>query len=275
MKYPTFSIITPSYNQENFIEETMKSILDQKGNFKIQYIVADGKSTDGSAAIIKQYADKVANGTYPIQCKGVTMQWWSKKDTGQSDAINQGFKLANGDYIAYLNSDDTYLPGALEEVRLAFEKHPDAGGVYSDFVEVDEHGKELKQQKISEFDLSYEINGNIIPQPAMFMRRSAQQDIGYFNEDYHYAMDYDMWVRLGKKYPIYHVPSVWATFRIHGASKTVSLAKKFWKEEREISRSNGGKFFSRMYVHHMYTNHPYITGVFIRIGRLFRKGANK
>lgn len=275
MKYPTFSIITPSYNQEDFIEETMKSILDQQGSFKIQYIVADGKSTDRSAAIIKRYADQIKKGTYPIKCKGITIQWWSKKDTGQSDAINQGFRIANGDYIAYLNSDDTYLPGALEEVREAFEKYPDAGGVYSDFIEVDEHGKKLKYQVIPEFDLTYEIDGNIIPQPAMFMRRSAQVAIGYFNEDYHYAMDYDMWVRLGKKYPIYRIASVWATFRIHGASKTVSQAKNFWKEERQISRSNGGRFFSRAYVHHMYTNHPYITGIFIRIGRIFNGRKSK
>ncbi len=268
MKYPTFSIVTPSYNQAQFIEETITSILDQAGDFKMEYIVADAGSKDGSVEIIKRYAAMVESGTYPLHCRGITMQWWSKKDKGQSDAINKGLKLATGDFVAYLNSDDTYLPGALEGARKAFAELPDAGGVYSDFIEVDEHGNELNYHKIPDFDLDYEIDGNIIPQPTMFMRRPAQQQVGYFNEAYHYAMDYDMWVRLGKKYPIYHRSEVWATFRLHGDSKTVSQARKFWKEEREISRSNGGRFFSRMYVHTMYTRHPKLTGIFIRASRL-------
>ena len=269
MQSTTFTIVTPSWNQSDYIGKTIESVLGQKGDFMIQYIIADGGSDDGSVEVIKKYAAELKAKRYPVACRGVTLQWWSKKDKGQSDAINQGLKIANGDFVAYLNSDDVYFPGALEQVRLAFEKHKDAGGVYSDFVDIDERGEVITKHKIPDFDIDFEIDGNIIPQPAMFMRRSAQQEIGYFNETYHYAMDYDMWVRLGRKYPIHHINAVWAGFRLHGESKTVSQAKNFWREEREISRKNGGRYFSRLYIHHMYTLYPRATGVFIRLSRLF------
>ena len=120
MSYPTYSIVTPSYNQAQFLERTILSVISQKGDFAIEYIIMDGGSTDGSIEIIKKYASQILDKTYPIRCKAVTLFRKSEKDKGQSDAINKGLRMATGDVVAWLNSDDTYRPGAFQHVAHAF-----------------------------------------------------------------------------------------------------------------------------------------------------------
>ncbi|HVE80878.1 MAG TPA: glycosyltransferase family 2 protein [Candidatus Dormibacteraeota bacterium] len=269
-KTVTFSIVTPSFNQADFLERTMNSVLGQEGNFKIEYIVADGGSTDRSAQIMKDYADRVKKGTYPLKCKGAKVIWWSRKDKGQSDAINKGWRKVTGDYVAYLNSDDLYTPGALEEARLAFEENPQADMVYSNWVDIDENDKVIEKHEVIPFDLDFEINtGNLIPQPTVFIKKHVLDEVGLLNPEYHYAMDYDLWVRIGQKFNILYIDAWWAAFRLHDSSKTVSLADKFWKEERAISRKYGGKFFSRLYFSHLRRNKPYI---FEPIAKFYRAG---
>jgi glycosyltransferase involved in cell wall biosynthesis len=273
-KIPTFSIVTPSFNQGKFIEQTITSILGQAGTFNLEYIVADGGSTDNSVDIIKKYAQLVKNGKLPVKCKGVTMEWWSHKDNGQSDAINQGWEKVTGDYVAYLNSDDMYLPGALEEARKAFAKYPKAGAVYSSWIDVDEKGREVeKHTGVIPFDLDFQINtGNILPQPATFIRKSALDDIGLLNPKYHYAMDYDLWTRLGQKYLIQFVGNdhYWAEFRFHEDSKTITVIDKFWPEVREISRVNGGKFFSHLLILHWAEKAPWVFKPLFKVRRALR-----
>lgn len=261
-KIPTFSIVTPSYNQGDFIERTIKSILSQAGDFKVEYIVADGGSTDDSTKIIKKYADQVASGKYPSKCQGLKMEWWSHPDKGQSDAINQGWQKVTGDYVAYLNSDDMYLPGAFAGAAQAFEKHPQAGAVYSSQIDVDESDKEIERHiGFIPFDLDFQVNvGNIMPQPATFIRRQVLDKVGLLNPKYHYAMDYDLWTRIGQEFPIEFVGNhvYWAAFRLHKDSKTVTVIEKFWPEVREISRQNGGKVFSKLYWLHLRDQAPWL-----------------
>jgi len=270
IKSAVFSIITPSYNQANFIEETIKSVLDQAGDFSIQYIVADGGSTDGSIDIIKKYARLITDGQYPLKNNGVDFSWWSHLDNGQSDAINQGFRKAKGDYVAWINSDDTYTQGAFREALEAFRANPKAGLIYASMQEVDEKGKLIRLQVPQPFDVRRQIReGNFVPQPSTFMRRRALLDVGLLNPKYHYAMDYDLWIRIGKKYEGVFVDGVWSKFRFHPNSKTVSLEKKFWKEVSAISRSHGGKFASPLLKNHYLARYPRLLANLNRIGRAY------
>src|ERR1035437_5829495 len=138
-KYPLVSIITPSYNQAQFLEKTILSVLSQ--NYpNIEYIIIDGGSTDNSADIIRKYENKISF-------------WISEKDKGQSDAINKGWKRAKGKYCSYLNSDDELVPGAVSKIVEAFEKNQDAGVVYGDYTFIDENEKEISRERGRQTDL--------------------------------------------------------------------------------------------------------------------------
>ena len=126
----TITIVTPSYNQGQFIEQTIKSVLSQAGNFYIDYIIADGGSTDQSVSIIKKYNELIKNNQYPIKCLGIKFTWWTKPDAGQANAINNGFQIASGSILAWLNSDDYYEPGAIEYIVNKLRNNPDVDMVY-------------------------------------------------------------------------------------------------------------------------------------------------
>ncbi|NMD27205.1 MAG: glycosyltransferase, partial [Chloroflexi bacterium] len=153
------SIITPSYNQAAFLEQTLRSVLEQDYP-NIEYWVIDGGSTDGSVDIIKRYAPKLAG-------------WVSEADDGQADAINKGFARARGEYIAWLNSDDLYYPGALSEAVRALEANPAAPFVFSDVESIDETGKAFNRMHYGDWGLADLMRFRIIGQPGVFMRRSA------------------------------------------------------------------------------------------------------
>ena len=257
MKYD-FTIVTPSFNQADFIEETIKSVISQKGDFSIEYIIADGGSTDGSVDIISRYEHLIKKNNFKKKCKEISIVWWSRKDRGQSDALNKGFKKAQGRYVAWLNSDDTYLDGALDNALDAFSNNPDAVLVYGNFFEIDSDGKRLRRiYSGRDFSINKLVNwGNVVGQPAAFFTNSALTEAGYLNPEYHYAMDYDLWIKLGKIGSAKKIDKDLANFRLHGESKTVSLSDKFWKEERRIALNHGGKFFSEMLLMHYKSKYP-------------------
>jgi glycosyltransferase involved in cell wall biosynthesis len=268
---PTFSIVTPSYNQARFIEETIESVISQKGDFYIQYIIGDAGSKDGSVDIIKRYDKLVKSKGFKPNCLGVTIEWWSKKDKGQSDAINKGFKKATGEYLAWLNSDDVYYPGAMAAALKEFDKDKNLGLVYTDFEDIDAESKHLENRHADPFDLERIVHvGNMVPQPASFMLREAAKSVGFLNEKYHYAMDYDLWIRIGQKYTVKKTKGCWAKFRLHDESKTVSLEKKFWKEVWEISRKNGADITSPIFINHYFSVSPFLMTTINRIGRIYR-----
>jgi glycosyltransferase involved in cell wall biosynthesis len=248
-KQPLVSIITPSFDQAEYIEATIKSILSQDYP-NIEHIVVDGGSTDGTLDILEKYPHLI---------------WTSEPDSGQSDAINKGFRKAKGEITAWLNSDDVYLPGAIKEAVSALQKHPEAGMVYSNFYEIDGKGKRIRGIKPPKFTLDEEINrGNCIPQQTVFMQMKALREVDFLNEKYHYAMDYDLWIKLWKKYPVIYEDAYWAEFRMHGTSKTVSQTERFWPEVREISRKYGGKFFSEVWVMHHSEQRPWLKVLYIK-----------
>lgn len=216
------SVITPSYNQGQFLAETIESVIRQEGDFSIDYLIIDGGSSDDSLAIIKHYDTLLQNGEWPIACRGITYRWISERDNGQTDALMKGFRLAQGDIFAWLNSDDTYLPGTLETVAGVFRVHADTGLLYGDAHYCDTAGAVIGRYRTEEFDLDRLASANIVCQPAAFFRRQAFTAVGGLDVTLHFAMDYDLWIRIGRRFSCHHIPRMLATYRLHETSKTIS-----------------------------------------------------
>lgn len=213
--WPKVSIVTPSYNQARFIEETIRSVLLQ-GYPDLEYIIVDGGSIDGSVDIIKKYEKWLA-------------YWVSEPDKGQSDAINKGWRLAKGDVLAYLNSDDIYMPGAVQTVAAFLSQNPDIAMVYGECNIIDEHSRLKRRFKTADFSIDNVLCGepNVIPQPSAFVRRTTIDKVGLLDIDMDMAMDLDLWVRIGLKHSIVHIPEVLAGARFYRGAKTLSSISPF------------------------------------------------
>jgi glycosyltransferase involved in cell wall biosynthesis len=204
---PRVSIVTPSYNQGHFIEETIRSVLLQ-GYPDLEYIIIDGGSSDSTTAIIRKYEDWL---TY----------WVSEPDEGQTEAIKKGWSLATGEVVAYINADDAYLPGAVAVAADAFRARPDAGMVYGTAVIVDDSGRELRPWRAQPFDVRRMLTrGSIVPQPATFFSAAALEEVGSLDERWNMIMDYELAIRMGTRYPAISVSESLARFRDHGKSKS-------------------------------------------------------
>lgn len=217
----TFSIVTPSYNQGVFLAETIESVISQEGDFHIDYIIIDGGSTDNSVEIIKHYNELLKKKEWPVKCQGITFRWVSEQDKGQTDALAKGFRMANGEIFAWLNSDDTYLPGALQAATSFFHSNPGVGLMYGDASYCDTTGTVIGRYRTDSFDLGRLAYANIICQPAAFFLREAFEEVNGLDETLHFVMDYDLWVRIGRRFPGRHVPQLLATYRLHETSKTM------------------------------------------------------
>jgi glycosyltransferase involved in cell wall biosynthesis len=222
LNQPIISIITPSYNQGAFLAETIESVIGQQGEFFIDYIVVDGGSDDNSVNTIKKYGSLLKTGQWPITCRGITFRWLSEKDNGQTDALMKGFRMVQGELLAWLNSDDTYLPGALQSAVDFFRAEPDAALVYGDARYTDAAGSVISNYRTADFDLVKLASANIICQPAAFFRRAAFEAVGGLDETLHFAMDYDLWIRLGRRFSCHHIHQLLANYRLHETSKTIN-----------------------------------------------------
>ncbi len=220
--YFTITAITPSYNQGQFIENTILSILSQAGDFYIDYIIIDGGSTDGTIDIIKKYELLLNNGLWPIKCMGISYRWVSEKDKGQADAINKGFRMSRGDIIAWLNSDDTYAPGALDLISNHFNDNSDSTIVYGKGYYIDSEGNTIGQYPTSPFSNDELPIFNFICQPSVFFRRKAFERIGGVDVSLQYVMDYDLWIRMSKNMTFEYLPEFLSNYRIHNDAKTIS-----------------------------------------------------
>lgn len=233
-KYPLISIITPSFNQGQFLPETIESVLSQEGDFTIDYIIVDGGSTDNSVAVIRQYEALLQQGEWPVKCRGINYCWVSEKDKGQTDALLKGFRLAKGELFAWLNSDDTYLQGALQTVAGFFRDNPDTGLLYGDASYCDTEGAIIGSYRTEEFEYDKLAWFNFICQPATFFRKEAFKAVGGLDESLHFAMDFDLWIRIGKRFPCSYLPGVLATYRLHETSKTIRAETLFANSEEAL-----------------------------------------
>ena len=225
------SIITPSFNQAPYIEATMQSVFSQD-HPRIEYMIVDGGSKDRTVEIIKKHEQKLA--------------WWvSEKDKGQTDAINKGFARASGEILAWINSDDTYEPGAVSAAVKYLQEHPEVGMVYGDCNFINESGRVIGKFNSAQTNYRLLRQGYAhIPQQTMFFRADLWKQVGPLDPSFYFAMDYDLWTRIAAKTEIKYIPQTWANFRLHTSGKTIIADDRCWPEMIRVHYRDGGSFFS-------------------------------
>ncbi len=204
---PVVSIVSPSLNQGAYIEDTIRSVLAQDYP-RIEYVVMDGGSTDGSRAVLERYEGRI--------------RWVSGPDGGQAAAINQGLRASTGEVLAWLNCDDTYEPGAVSAAVQYLRDHPEVTLVYGDATQTDAQGTEIGPfAQVEPFELDRLVHqGDFVVQPAAFFRREAFLAVGGLDESLHWAMDYDLWLKIGRRFPVAYLPRRLARCRWTGENKT-------------------------------------------------------
>jgi glycosyltransferase involved in cell wall biosynthesis len=211
---PLVSIVTPTYNQADFLRDTLESVLDQDYE-QIEYQVIDDGSTDTTPDILAEYSNRLNVERH--------------ENCGQTPTINKGWERAQGDILTWLNSDDTFLPGAVAKAVDYLEAHPAVGIVFGDTLFTRPDGEPIERSKGRKgFDyLNFVLCcENPIPQPSAFIRRSVIEDIGLLDTSYYYFMDWDFWLRAGIRHKIAYLPELLSTYRLHKESKTVAQAAR-------------------------------------------------
>ena len=220
------AIVTPTYNMAPFLRDAIDSVLAQD-HPHIDYVVVDGGSTDGTVELLRSYGDR--------------LRWVSEPDRGQAHAVNKGLAATEGEVFAFLNADDTYLPGAVGEAVAALARRPEAAGVYGRAWYVDRDGRRLGEFPTEEFSHARLAETCFICQPATFVRRSAVEALGGFDEDLFYALDYDLWIRMSHAgLELAVVDAAWAAARMHAGSKTLRARARVHREVVALVKSHYG-----------------------------------
>jgi len=222
--WPRLSLVTPTLNQAQFLEDTLLSVLNQ-GYPDLEYWVFDGGSTDGTQEILRRRGDRLAG-------------WESGPDRGQSDAVNKGWQRSTGKYLWWLNGDDMLAPGALAVAARFLEENPQIDLVFGDLLRIDEQGRAVEVHRVPPFGLTgYILGGHHVSQAGALMRREVLDRVGTLDVDLHYLMDTDYWHRLalaGGR--IAHIPQVLALFRVHAESKTQAGSAQSTQERYLVNR---------------------------------------
>lgn len=221
------SIVTPSFNQGKFIERTLQSVASQSGA-EIEHVVFDGGSTDNTVEILKRFSPPA--------------RWISKKDRGQTDAVNQGIRATDGEIIGWLNSDDIYYPGAIARVVAFFEDHPEIDLVYgmADHIDTEDRAYEPYATEPWNYDRLKELC--FICQPALFFRRRVVEKFGLLDESLNYCMDYEYWLRLGKQGARFaYIEEKLAGSRMYAENKTMGAKVQVCKEINDVIKKYFGK----------------------------------
>ncbi len=239
------SIVTPSYNQGDYIEETIRSVLSQAGDCEIEYWIMDGGSSDQTMDICRKYEGR--------------LHFVSEPDKGQVDALNKGFSRATGDILGWLNSDDLYEEGAISCVVESFRREK-FKWCFGNCRNIDENGRQIrkfvtryKNYNSRHYSRTKLLTKDFIPQPAVFISRAAFENVGLLNPEYNYAMDYDYWLRLADRFPPRYINRYLASFRWHQKSKSKSHFRKAAMEAYGIAKKHalpGSEFLIfRHFVH--------------------------
>jgi glycosyltransferase involved in cell wall biosynthesis len=225
---PRISVITPSFNQGQYLEETIRSVLLQ-GYPNLEFIIQDGASSDDSVAILRKYAPFLDH-------------WASEPDRGQSDALNQGFRRATGDLMGWLNSDDVLLPGALQAIATAAGRDRQAGVYVGGGEFINARGKKLSEWRNTVEQINHPLDWrrNQFFQPSAYFRRTVWEAVGPLDVSLHYAMDVDLWVRAARQFHFCLVPGSLSRYRLHTGSKSVRRQAEMDGEFALVQARNGG-----------------------------------
>lgn len=234
---PLVSIITPSFNQGRFIRETIESVLSQDYP-KLEYLVMDGGSTDETLEILRSYDARLT--------------WRSGPDGGQAEAVNTGIRLAQGQILGWLNSDDTYLPGAVSAAVSYLTAYPDTAMVYGDAHYIDEQNRVIGVYPTEDFDQHRLAKACFICQPAAFFRRSAVETVGGLDPGLQYCMDYELWIRLGRRFRIDRIPHTLANTRQYPQTKTWAQRDRLFEELSGVTQRSFGYTSRHWRIWHAY-----------------------
>lgn len=237
---PLVSVITPTWNMGDRLARCIASIRSQT-HPNIEHIIVDGGSSDGTVDLLRS-------------TDGI--KWVSESDSGQSDAINKGFRMAEGDILGWLNADDELTPAALERVVRAAQRNPRAGLFYGDIEVFDASSSRRVPPDSTDFTFTAMWRGNTISQPGTFWTRAAHETVGPIDEDFRLTMDYELWLRFAKAGIIAeYIPHVQARFEIHDASKTGTAGMlAFVEEEAAALRKHGEPHGAAMAIDRWYWN---------------------
>ncbi|HTL61929.1 MAG TPA: glycosyltransferase family 2 protein [Nitrospira sp.] len=249
---PLVTVVTPSFNQGRFIRETIESVLSQDYP-NLEYLVIDGGSTDETQEVLKAYGSRLC--------------WVAEKDEGQADAVNKGLRKAKGEIFGWLNSDDTYLPGTISKIVQFFQAFPSVALVYGQAKYVDAEGRVVGWHPVEEFDYKRLAETCFISQPAVFFRREVFEEVGPLDICLHYAIDYEYWMRAGKKFTLRYMPELLATMRFHGEAKTVARRQEAQEEvilaiRRHYSAVPARTIYVYTYIRLLEKLMPYAQGVY-------------
>lgn len=209
--FPLVSLITPTYNREAYLEETIQSVLSQDYP-NIEYIVLDDGSTDNTQDVLKKYDGRIIAETHA--------------NMGETRTVNRGLELATGELICVVNSDDPILPGAIRAGVENLLKHPDALAAYADWMYIDQHSRKIEEIIVPEYDYVHMIRRHhCFVQSAVVARKSALDRVGGRDEQFKYVGDFDLWMRMGLYGPFVRTPGVYGTFRVHPDSTSIKLKK--------------------------------------------------
>jgi glycosyltransferase involved in cell wall biosynthesis len=221
-EHPQISLVMPSYNQAQFLEAAIQSVLDQEYP-ELEFLIRDGGSTDESVEIIKDYEEKVKS-------------WASEPDGGQAAAINQGWEEASGEILGWLNSDDVLAPGALHRVARAAQERPDSVLFFGDCAVIDEEGRQKEIVRKNGFDRDALLLGKSFAQPSVFIRRCVIEELGLLDSSLHYAMDWSYFLKVLWSYPeskIHYIPAVLSGSREYEGTKSRTGLAEEGQERRE------------------------------------------
>ena len=256
------SIITPSLNQGKFIRATIESVLSQDYP-NVEYIIMDGGSTDETASVVKDYASRLT--------------FISEKDRGQSHAINKGFRMARGSILAWLNSDDVYLPGAIRKGVEGFSLDPAPGAVYGEGYLIDREGKVTCRFPhtipVNLWRLTYV--SDYILQQSVYFRKDVLDEVGYLDEDLHYSMDWEILIRIGKKHPLGYIPEYMGCLREYAEAKSSSGGARRVREIRDMLRRHTDRWLPPGYIIYGLGTHHEIWCERIKRGAVLRPVAGK
>lgn len=255
---PLISIITPSFNSGDFLEEAIRSVIAQD-YAPLEHIIIDGRSTDETLEILQRYSQPVA--------------WISEPDKGQADAINKGFRRAQGEIIGWLNADDTYQPGAIRSAVAYLQAHPEVDLVYGNFNFINARSEPTHTQITPEFSLERLLYGDaIIPQAGMFLRRRIIEESGGVNPNLHYTMDWEFTFRIARSHNVQRINEIWGNFRIVEGTKSVQQTERFWPEIIDVVQKfiekNPSKFTSKITNNALFMNHLLASLEFARAGQV-------
>jgi len=235
-----FSIITPVYNSGAYIADTIESVLSQKGDFEIEYIIMDGGSTDNTTAVIQKYEGLLKDGAYPVTCEGIGFKWYSEKDHGMYDAINKGFAHATGDVYAWINGDDLYQPDALQSVAGALRAFPEIDWIKGLNSNIEADSSFIKQNRLQIYHQSWLQKGfygrvcSFVEQDTVFWRAYLWEEVGAIPPQYRLAGDYWLWTRFAEYTKLWSLNKQVSIFRKRKEQMSQNMAAYQHEQQKVV-----------------------------------------